>query len=162
MKLRYVATLFTLAALVMSSPAQADTGFACTIDGLQEFPANASPGTGSGIFVLNNAGTSLSYNISYSGLTANRTASHIHGPAAPGANAGVLFGLAGAGPNADTFIGSWNTISAAQVGQLVAGLMYVNVHSQNFTPGEIRGQILGAPTSSRSTTWGRLKKLYSK
>ena len=159
MRLRYVVVL-AVAALAFASPALADTGFSASLDGLQEVGPNASPGTGSATLVLDNAQANLSYVVTYSGLTAARTAAHIHGPAAPGVNAGVLHGLLNqTGTTSGSANGVW-AIPAAQLPNLFNGLMYLNIHTGNFPGGEIRGQINGAPTASRATTWGRLKKLY--
>jgi hypothetical protein len=160
MRLRYVVSLFAVAALAVASPALADTGFFASLDGLQEVGPNASPGTGTATLVLDNAQANLSYVVTYTGLTAARTAAHIHGPAAPGVNAGVLHGLLNqTGTTSGSANGVW-ALSATNVGQLFSGLLYVNIHTSNFPGGEIRGQINGAPTASRATTWGRLKKLY--
>lgn len=161
MRLRYTAVLLALAALVVTSPAQADTGFSATINAAQEVPTNASTGTGSATLVLNTAQTQLSYSVTFSGLTSNKSAMHIHGPAAPGVNAGVLHGLLNQSPAGTSGFASgvWN-IPAANLTHLFNGLLYINIHSVNFSPGEIRGQIIGNPTSTRGTTWGRLKQLY--
>lgn len=160
MRLRYFVLLVALVSLAVAGTAQADTGFAATIDGLQEFPANASAGTGTATLVLNNAQTLLSYVVTYQDLSSDRTAAHIHGPAPLGENATVVHGLLNQfGTTSGGASGTW-AIPAVNVGHLFSGLLYVNIHSQNFLPGEIRGQISGAPTSSRATTWGRLKKLY--
>ena len=162
MRLRYAALLLAVVSLAFTSPAQADTGFAATIDAAQEVPTNASPGTGSATLVLNNAQTSLSYSVTYTGLTSNRTNAHIHGPAPAGVNAGVLHGLQNqTGTTSGSANGVW-AIPAANVTHLFNGQLYINIHSANFPGGEIRGQIVGAPTSARSTTWGRLKKLYTR
>lgn len=159
MRLRYTA-LVLAAALLSAAPASADTGFSAVINGAQEVPANASPGTGTATLVLNNAQTQLSYSVTYQNLTSNRTAAHIHGPAAPGTNAGVLHGLLNqTGTTSGSMNGVWN-LSATNVSQLLNGLLYINIHSVNFGPGEIRGQINSNPTSTRATTWGRLKTLY--
>jgi hypothetical protein len=160
MRLRYLTLLLAVASLVVASPASADTGFAANLNSAQEVPVNASPGTGTATLILNNAQTSLSYTVTYQNLVANRTAAHIHGPAAPGVNAGVVHGLLGQfGTTSGGAAGAW-AIDAVNVGRLFAGTLYVNIHSGTFPGGEIRGQIDGAPTSTQSTTWGRLKKLY--
>ena len=88
---------------------------------------------------------------SWTGLGSNANAGHIHGPAGPGANAGILFPFAGV-PAAPT--GSIPTqpfaITAAQVAQLKAGQFYVNIHSVNLGGGEIRGQL--TPTKLYTVT----------
>ena len=113
------------------------------LDGLQEVGPNASPGTGIGSVLLDTVALTITVDENWSGLTSPATASHIHGPAAPGFNAAVLFPLSGV-PNATS--GAIPTqgfsITAAQMTQFQANQMYFNVHTSNFPGGEIRGQIL--------------------
>jgi hypothetical protein len=100
----------------------------------------------------------------------NLRAAHIHAPAAPGANAGVVFGFVGTpfsdnNPNdvvvtpfasgvGGVFSSKWdlsegnNTTLAAQIPNLLAGLAYLNFHTVQFPGGEIRGQILVIPEPS--------------
>src|SRR5213076_1268224 len=89
-----MATL-ALAAAFSTGIASAQTTYQAILTGLQEVPANASPGTGFGTVVLNAAGTLITVDESWSGLTAPATISHIHGPALPGFNASVLFPFTG-------------------------------------------------------------------
>jgi len=165
MRLRYTVVLVAALLLVPTAAPRADTGFSCSINALQEVPPNASPATGSGFFVLDNAGTALSYSISFSNLTAPRTAEHFHSPGLPGVNAGVVRTIAGAGGTSGSDIGVWTSLdaqplTATRVAELLAGKTYVNVHTNNFPGGEIRGQIVMDATKTQATTWGRIKKLY--
>lgn len=105
--------------------------------GAQQVPPNASPATGSGCLILNQATHTLRYAIGFEGLTAPETAAHIHGFAPAGANAGILFPL----PLGNPKVGSVTT-TAAQEANLIAGLAYVNIHTTAFPGGEIRGQVL--------------------
>jgi CHRD domain-containing protein len=129
--------------------------FSATLQGSQEVPPNGSTATGSGTMVLDTDTNMLSYNISFSGLSAPQTAAHFHGPAAPGVNAGVIFGLGLGSPQ----IGVWN-MTDQQEAWLIGGLVYVNVHTTAFPGGEIRGQVLEAPNAADATTWGQIKALY--
>jgi hypothetical protein len=96
--------------------------------------------------VLDGLEEKIAINGSFSNLSSNATAAHIHGPAAAGANADILFGLEGI-PAATSGIIPDQTIAitAAQVTQLKAGQHYFNVHSGNHSGGEIRGQIGAVP-----------------
>ena len=67
-------------------------------------------------------------------------ASHIHSPAAPGSNASVLINLTNTAGTSGTLTVS-ATLTAGQEADLLAGLMYVNVHNTSFPGGEIRGQL---------------------
>ena len=158
MRIRYslIATLVTALAV---APALADTGFIANLSGLNEVGPNASPASGTGFLVLNNAGTLLTYSVTYSGLLAARTAAHFHGPALPGVNAGVVFGIAGSGPAAGNISGTW-AIDPTNVARLNSGQLYVNIHTSVFPGGEIRGQVVPDATPSRPSSWGRIKTLY--
>jgi hypothetical protein len=50
-------------------------------------------------------------------------------------------------PASSPAIGSTN-ISAAQGADLLNGLWYINIHSEQFTGGEIRGQVLPEPATA--------------
>jgi CHRD domain-containing protein len=106
------------------------------ISAAQEVPTNASFGNGTATFVIDTVANTMSFNISYQGLSSAETAAHIHGPAARGVNAGVLIGLPATNPK----IGTW-AYPPAQEANILAGLMYVNIHTTINPGGEIRGQI---------------------
>jgi len=96
-----------------------------------------SSGSGMGEFTFDPASKTLTYNVTFSGLTGPATAAHIHGPADPGANAGPVVPLAGTtSPMTGTA-----TLTDAQAAELAAGKYYVNVHTAANRGGEIRGQI---------------------
>jgi hypothetical protein len=101
-----------------------------------EVPPNASSGSGTAKVDLD--GSVVKWTVTYSGLTGPVTAGHFHGPAMPGANAGVVVPFAG--PLASPITGS-ATLTPAQVDQLKAGLWYVNLHTAANPGGEIRGQV---------------------
>jgi hypothetical protein len=150
LKLALAAALLT----ALAGPADAQF-YAATLDGLQEVGPNASPATGSGTFNLD-AAKVLHYNISFSGLLAAETMAHIHGPATPGVNAGVVFGL----PLGSPIVGTVGPLTPAQEADLNAGLYYVNVHTQLFPGGEIRGQIYRETVGVEPGTWGSVKGLF--
>ena len=86
----------------------------------------------------------FSYIIGYVGLTGSLTSAHVHGPAPIGAVAGVAFPIS-AGAGASGLIIGTTTISEAEEADLLAGLMYVNIHTAENPAGEIRGQIVNVP-----------------
>lgn len=106
-----------------------------------EVPPNASTATGDGTFTLNTATNELTWDVTFSGLSGPALAAHIHGPAAPGANAGVLVGFDPPKAPAGEIKGS-NVILAKQVADLKAGKWYVNIHTAANKGGEIRGQLM--------------------
>ncbi len=83
---------------------------------------------------------------SYSGTTSNVGAAHIHGLAGPGEATGVIFGFDVTGGTDGTFNGA-NTLSSENLAGLLAGQTYLNVHTANNGPGEIRAQVVPEPTT---------------
>jgi CHRD domain/PEP-CTERM motif len=128
--------------------------FAATMTGSQEVPPTPSTGTGLSMVQLNDVADTITVNTSFSGLTSPATLAHIHGPAPVGVDAPVLFPFTGV-PNAisGTIPTQVFTLTTTQIGQLEAGLFYVNVHTTNFPNGEIRGQLFRVP---EPTTLGLL------
>jgi hypothetical protein len=106
------------------------------LSGQNEVPPNLSGGSGTGKVELD--GNVIKWNVSYSGTTGPVTAGHFHGPAQPGANAGVVVPFAG--PLASPIIGS-ASLTPAQVDQVKQGLWYINLHTAANPGGELRGQV---------------------
>jgi len=129
-----------VAALGFTGSAQAQIlCFRAELDGSQEVPPVATSATGTAFFIMDQAANSLTYDIQFNGLTAAENNAHIHGFAAPGVNAGVLFALPLGNPKSGTVF-----YSEAQEQGIITGMTYVNIHSAlpGFPSGEIRGQIL--------------------
>ena len=125
----------------------ATSGYAATmtfkadLKGSSEVPPNQTTGSGTVTMTFDPATKMLSWTGSYSGMTGPVTAAHIHGPAEPGKNAGVVLWLSTKGaPFPSPFMGS-ATLTDAQVSDLMAGQYYVNVHTKANPGGEIRGQL---------------------
>lgn len=125
--------------LIFSASANAEIFFA-NLSSAQEVPTNASTGTGYARVVLNESAMTVTWTVVFTGLTSNQSASHIHAPAAIGANSPVIINFPPVGGTSGTLTGS-GTITATQIGQLRAGQGYVNIHTANFPGGEIRGQL---------------------
>ena len=106
------------------------------LSGKNEVPPNNS--TAVGMARLDLSGTTLKWNITYSGTTGPVTAGHFHGPAAAGANAGVVLPFTGS--MASPIEGS-ATLTQAQLDQFKGGLWYVNLHTAAHPGGELRGQV---------------------
>lgn len=143
-------------ALVIALPASgAILHFAATLDGLQEVPPNASPGTGTADVILDTVANTITVDLHFSGLLAPQTAAHIHGPAPPGVNAPVIvpFPL---GQFDDMVFPITDVIE----GHITSNLTYVNVHTSLFPGGEIRGQLLEQPVSVDDDSWSHIKALY--
>jgi hypothetical protein len=85
----------------------------------------------------------ISYNFSFANLSSAATAGHIHGPASPTNNAGVLIPFTPPAATSGTFSGS-ATLTAQQLFYLITGQTYANIHTGNNPGGEIRGQVTPA------------------
>lgn len=114
-----------------------------TLNGAQEVPATNSTATGTATLVLSPDEKSARLSLSFGGLSSAQTDAHIHGPAAVGSAAGVLFPLP-LGQVSDFKI----ELTAGQAQDLKNGLLYVNVHSTTFPGGEIRGQFQTSASAS--------------
>ena len=138
-----LSVLGVLALCLVSGAAQAETKiFKATLSGASEVPPTTSAGTGTATATLDTATGKLVWDVTYSGLTGPAMAAHIHGPADPGQNAGVVVPFKG--KLASPIKGS-ATLTAAQMADLEAGKYYVNIHTAANKGGEIRGQLQPAP-----------------
>ena len=109
------------------------------LSGAQEVPPSGSAGTGSVVTSLDKSTRTLKWTVTYSGLTGPVSAGHFHGPAAAGANAGVVVPfMSTASP-----IQGEKVLTEQQMADLVAGKWYANLHTAAHPGGEIRGQVSG-------------------
>jgi hypothetical protein len=134
------ALLFTVAAGMLISPAAtsiaANVKYKADLKGSSEVPPTGSSGSGKANVTYDTKSKKLSWVIAYSGLTGEPTAAHFHGPAAPGKNAGPVVDISG-----DIKKGSAE-LTPEQAKDLQAGKWYVNIHTEKFPDGEIRGQVV--------------------
>src|ERR1700761_3291762 len=131
------ATLALATTVVFAGPAFAEK-FKATLDGKSENPPTTSSGTGTADIDYDAASKKLSWKLTYSGLSGPATAAHFHGPAEAGKNAGVAVAI----PNATSSpVEGSATLTDAQAADLLAGKLYVNIHTAANPGGEIRGQV---------------------
>jgi hypothetical protein len=136
------------------------------LNGSNESPSNASPGTGIAKVIFDSTAHTMRVQITFSGLLANTTASHIHcctsladagtagvatiTPTFTGFPTGVtsgsydhLFDLTVAGAFNPAFVTANGGTFALAEAALFQGLMgdkaYLNIHTTQFAGGEIRG-----------------------
>lgn len=133
-----------VAALVGFAGAASAVTYFVPLEGSQEVPPNASTATGMGKVKYNPNTNFIKVTGDFSGLGSNVTVAHLHGLAGPGFTAPPIFGFTVTGGTSGTFSGSAFLTDPQEAG-LFAGLTYINVHSVNFGPGEIRGQVIPAP-----------------
>jgi hypothetical protein len=138
MKLRgsFVAALLAVGFLASAAQAQM---YMAHLDGKSEVPPKETKGTGDLQAKLDPATKTLTYTLTYSGLSSPVTAAHFHGPASPGTNAGVVLPI----PHATKSpVKGRAKLTDAQIADLEAGKLYVNVHTKTNPGGEIRGQVM--------------------
>ena len=129
-----------IGAFLLSGAARAQQiNFKADLSTASEVPPVTGPGTGSATASLDSATNTLTWTVTYSGLSGDVTAAHIHGPAAAGANAGVLVPFK---PPLTSPIKQSAPLTDAQISDLEAGRTYINLHTANNKGGEIRGQLM--------------------
>lgn len=142
-----------LAASDVAGPYVPTSGYQAHMLAATEVPGNRSTGIGFGTVELSPDETKITVNMTFSGLTAPATVSHIHGPAGPGINASVLFPFTGVpAATAGSIPQQSFSITPTQVGYLKNGLLYMNVHNGNFPGGELRGQLYPVPSAGLTFT----------
>jgi hypothetical protein len=130
-------------------PAAAIEEFSATLTGAEA--GTPSPATGTATLTLNNTETQIIYSISYSGLTSPEIAAHIHRSAG-----GIAFPL----PLGTPKTGTWDSPPASDIELLRNGGLYINIHTQAYASGEIKGTLMRSATPVEPSTWGRIKSLY--
>jgi hypothetical protein len=173
-----VALLATAFAIMPSADAQAGPiTYTAVLNGANEAPPIASPGTGLATVAYDDVAHTLLVNATFQDLIGNTTAAHIHGPTAV---AGT--GTAGAATTTPNFPGfplgvtsgsysnqfdltlasSWNptfitnnggtaaSAEAALAAAMAGGKAYFNIHSSFAPGGEIRGFLQPVPEPGSS------------
>lgn len=143
-RLVLLASLAAFAVVLAACTAPLPFTFTADLTADAEVPApdlNGASPFGEATATLNDAEDTLEIEGNFSGLTGPATGAHIHGPAEEGETAGVIFPLEVDAATSGEFSGTWDDITATQVAQLRDGLFYVNVHTAQNGPGEIRGQL---------------------
>lgn len=143
-----VATLALLAVPGTTSAADpTQPAYGGPLSGAQEVPAVVTTASGQGTAVVSADGSTITYLVTYSGLSGTLNAAHIH-TGAVGANGGVILPLtAGPSPMSGTltsanFAASGSVTTFAQaVAAIRAGTTYFNLHTTANPGGELRGQI---------------------
>ncbi|HEY2761049.1 MAG TPA: CHRD domain-containing protein [Pirellulales bacterium] len=155
MKYTRFAKLFTLMICVVcalnGTARAASLQFEAFLEGLQEVPPNVSPAFGFADLSLDSVTGAVTVNAgsNYSDLLGGSIGASLNGPAAPGSNAGVLLSLTLDNPGATTgTISGGGTLAAGNIADMIAGNTYINIRSQVFPSGEIRGQLLAVPEPS--------------
>jgi CHRD domain-containing protein len=174
-----------MAAVIVSTPMAygAPIIFAANLTQALEVPPTGSPGTGSATVVLDTTTNMMQVDVTFSGLVAGTTASHIHCclpspfetgvnaivattvPTFPGFPLGVTsgtynmtFDLLAAETYNPAFVtahgGTLASAEAALVNGIEGGESYLNIHTSMFPGGEIRGFLVAVPEPTSATLLG--------
>ena len=130
-----------LLAAFATVPASAEmVNMTASLSAANEVPPVQSPANGAATVMVNTDTRELRWDVQVQNLSAPMTASHFHGPATSAQNGPVVIPIAKAGDQSP-FKGS-ATLTPEQMADLLAGRWYVNIHTPNNPPGEIRGQVV--------------------
>lgn len=151
--MRTIALIACAAMLCIGVQAHAATiVFNFPITGNQQVPPNASGGTGVCGVTLDDDTGAVSVFCTFSGLGSDAIAAHIHGLAGNGFNTGVLVSLTPTFATSGTITGN-GVLDPSDVTGMLDGLTYINLHSETYPGGELRGQVLvtSRPVPAAST-----------
>jgi len=109
-------------------------------------PPVVSPGSGLGHVTYDTDTNVIEWDISFQNLVAAVSVAHFHGPAAVGANASPILGVATTPVTSGVLQGSADWAQANEAA-LLDGLVYFNIHTSTFPGGEIRGQVVPEPAT---------------
>ena len=129
-------TLPLLLALAVSLPAAAQT-FVFELTGAQEVPPVSTAATGGCAGELNQPAATFSITCVHN--VVNATVMHIH-RGAVGVNGSVAFDMGN--PASGVVTATWSGMTPADIADLLAGDLYMNIHTAGRPAGEIRGQIV--------------------
>ncbi len=150
-----LAFLLALALGLSGASAHAATEiYSATLSGANEVPPNDSTATGTATISVDTETLAAEWTLEFSGLTAPQTGAHFHNAPA-GSNGGVVFGL----PLGSPVDGTWD-MSQEEYDLLAAGNLYMNVHSEEFPGGEIRGQMMLETVGTEASTLADVKGLF--
>jgi hypothetical protein len=170
-----ILAILVLALAVPAAAGAAPITYTAVLDGPSEFPPNASLGTGAATVTYDPVTHILGVLTSFSGLTGDTTAAHIHCCVSPSA-ATPLANVATTVPTFPDFplgvkmgsylmgfdltdAGSWNPAfvtanggtltgaEAALAAGLDSGMAYFNIHTSTSQSGEIRGFLVPEPST---------------
>jgi hypothetical protein len=125
--------------LAWSGAASAETiALKAELKAANEVPPNSSPATGTAEATFDTATKTLTYAVTFTGLSGPVIGAHFHGPGEQGKNAGIVvpFNFV-VSPIKGTAV-----LTDAQAADLLAGKWYANIHTAQNPGGEIRGQVV--------------------
>ena len=133
-----VLAALTLGACTTTTMMTSSSAMSARLSGASEVPPVSSNVSGTVDASLDKQTNMLTWTVTYSGLSGPAKAAHFHGPAADGQNAGVAVPLTG---SLGSPISGSASLTSAQASELMAGMWYLNLHTEANPNGEIRGQL---------------------
>ncbi|HEX8411148.1 MAG TPA: CHRD domain-containing protein [Thermoanaerobaculia bacterium] len=134
--MRHVFAFAAALLLLLAAPLAGQT-FVFDLSGAQEVPPVPTTATGGCHGVLDQP--AATFNITCTHNVEFATVMHIH-RAPAGANGPIAFDMGD--PAVDPVVATWSSMTPADVADLLAGNLYVNIHTAGRPAGEIRGQIV--------------------
>ncbi len=107
-----------------------------------------SDGTGSGFVTLDTGTGELTWEVSFQDLTTPLGSAHFHGPADPENTEGVVVNMAPLGDadgETSGFLEGSAFIDSDIQTMILDHMTYINLHTEEFPVGEIRGQVIPEP-----------------
>lgn len=144
---RIIATISAASLLAFGLPriaSAAKFSFLAVLNSGQEIqtPKPNSNAQGTALMTFDTKTGLLCYSISYLDLIGTETAAHFHAPASAGQNAPILFPISpDISPVGSPKTGCVGPVTGGNISALKRGLFYINIHSNEFPAGEIRGQV---------------------
>ena len=135
--LRIPVAALALAALVHGAAQAEMLKLETQLSGANEVPPNDSEASGSAQATLDTETGTLTYKIMFEGLSGPVIGAHLHGPVGESGNAGIMVPFA----TEESPIEGTVQLGETQIGEVAEGLSYVNIHTEKFPGGELRGQL---------------------
>ena len=139
--------LFGTLLLLVSTAALADEVFVAQISGVKTSPM----ATGVATFTLHDDLSAIDYVVTYENLSSPEYMAHVH----RGSDVIAIYL-----PLGNPKEGTWLSPTADDIAQLRNEELYVNIHSEYYPTGEIRGTLKRQVLPVAPTTWGAIKALY--
>jgi hypothetical protein len=124
----------------LAAAAEDDIIFAAALSDEDQSIPTDSPGKGFAELRLERATLKLSWKVTFQDLTSPPTIAGLYGPENVGGNAGQVVDLAPKGTLKSPLEGSV-VLSDGVFQYLITGRVYVNIHTQKYPEGELRGQL---------------------